>query len=63
MDREFYPTLHDGSNYLFILELKVNQISKRGASGNYFRGTGFMIITLLGVVAARMSAGVSMDRG
>ena len=63
MDRKFYHTLHNGSNYLFILGLKINQISKRSASGNSCRGNGLMIITLLWVVPIRMSAVASMDRG
>ena len=36
MDKSFHPTVHNGCNYLSILGLKLNHVSKRGHRKIYF---------------------------
>ena len=38
MDKLFHPTLYNGCNYLSMLGLKVNHVSKRGHWGNPYTG-------------------------
>ena len=34
MDKKFHPTVYDGCNYLPMLGLKINHVSKRGPWGS-----------------------------